>query len=69
MIVSGPGGVKIHCSPGTVVYQGYPTVSGHMMFPCTEFAKSEGMKKPMVLLTGASSSTDTPAAQSSTTAS
>ena len=37
MIVPGPGGVKIQCSPGTIVYQGYPTVSGHFMIPCTEF--------------------------------
>ena len=58
MIVPGPGGVKIHCSPGTVVYQGYPTVSGHMMFPCTEFDKTKGLKKPVVLLTGVSTTTE-----------
>ena len=54
MIVPGPGGVKIQCSPGTVVYQGYPTVSGHMMIPCTEFDKCKGSTNPTVLLTGVS---------------
>ena len=54
MIVPGPGGVKMQLSPGSVVYQGYPTVSGHMMIPCTEFEKSKGSSTPTVLLTGAS---------------
>ena len=57
MIVPGPGGVKIHLSPGSVAYQGYPTVSGHMMIPCTEFQNSRGSSNPTVLLVGANETT------------
>ena len=57
MIVPWPGGVKIHLSPGSVAYQGYSTVSGDMMIPCTDFENSRGSSNPTVLLVGADETT------------